>query len=217
MTYYANPYTQNSSSFFVTPEQRDRATDFLQQAFADGRITHDEFDQRLGIVLAAKTRADLMPALDGLAIVPPGEPPIYRGPNRYEGTVHYTGPVRYGGSNVYRTPDQIKESTAGASMAYWFGFLFWIFGPGLLYLLASHGSFTKRAAARAFNMMLKLTGLIIASGILAGITFGVTGVLCGLISIFALILLIVGGVKTASGELWDDPLLSLPGNVLPED
>src|SRR5689334_674670 len=57
---------------------RDRAIDRLKAAFVQGRLTKDEFDQRVSQTLAARTLAELatltadIPA--GLAVPPPPSP-----------------------------------------------------------------------------------------------------------------------------------------------
>lgn len=50
----------------VTAEQRDRAEGLLAEAYAEGRVTEAEFDQRLDQVLSARTRLDLNTAFTGL-------------------------------------------------------------------------------------------------------------------------------------------------------
>ncbi len=40
---------------------RDRAVECLRTAMAEGRLTYDEFDERLGIALNAKFESDLEP------------------------------------------------------------------------------------------------------------------------------------------------------------
>lgn len=67
----------------VTTEQRDRAENWLQEAYADGRITELEFDHRIGQVISAATRKELNEAFFGLVQVPPssqalGVHPAYR-------------------------------------------------------------------------------------------------------------------------------------------
>ncbi|WP_053202738.1 DUF1707 SHOCT-like domain-containing protein [Jiangella muralis] len=47
----------------VSDADRERAAEFVQAALGDGRIGLDEIDERLGAVLAARTRGDLEAAL----------------------------------------------------------------------------------------------------------------------------------------------------------
>ncbi|MEU0692406.1 DUF1707 domain-containing protein [Streptomyces niveus] len=50
----------------ISDEDRDTAVRRLQEAYAEGHITHEEMDERLNHALAARTRGDLAPALDSL-------------------------------------------------------------------------------------------------------------------------------------------------------
>ena len=45
-----------SLKMHVTSDQRDRAEDYLKEAYADGRISESEFDTRIGQVLGAAGR-----------------------------------------------------------------------------------------------------------------------------------------------------------------
>ena len=59
-------YEHPSLKMHVTTEQRDRAESWLKEAYADGRISELEFDQRIGQVLTAVTRKELNEAFYGL-------------------------------------------------------------------------------------------------------------------------------------------------------
>lgn len=50
----------------INDEDRDTAVRRLQEAYADGHISHEEMDERLNQALTARTRGDLAPALDSL-------------------------------------------------------------------------------------------------------------------------------------------------------
>lgn len=53
----------------VTEVQRDRAVEYLQQAFATGAIGAETFEDRLATALTASTRAELNSSLRGIARV----------------------------------------------------------------------------------------------------------------------------------------------------
>jgi hypothetical protein len=53
----------------ASDDDRERATEQLTDAAADGRLTVDELSERLDLVHAARTDADLEAALDGLPAV----------------------------------------------------------------------------------------------------------------------------------------------------
>lgn len=50
----------------ISDDDRDSAVRRLQEAYAEGHITHEEMDERLNHALTARTRGDLAPALDSL-------------------------------------------------------------------------------------------------------------------------------------------------------
>jgi len=62
---------QNSASMRSSDAERDRAADALGDHLAAGRLTFEEFEQRLDLVLRAPTHGQLRRALTDL----PGSPP----------------------------------------------------------------------------------------------------------------------------------------------
>lgn len=188
----------------VTTEQRDRAADHLQNAYADGRITEEEFDRRIGQVLGAQNRKELNDAFYGLVEVPETV-----APNAYS-------MASYGYS---RQPARQQEGSPGGALAH-FSALFtgMIIGPGIGYAISKPGTQTRKEAAKAFNFQLiSLIGLIVG-GTLAAITdWGIINFLVGLGSLAWFVLTVVGGVKAAQGAEWTNPVKKVVKlDVLPE-
>ena len=50
----------------ISDADRGRVADVLGDAFAEGRLTHPEYDERLTVTLGARTLADLLPVVEGL-------------------------------------------------------------------------------------------------------------------------------------------------------
>lgn len=87
----------------VTDAQRDRAVDYLQQAYATGTLDPETFDDRLAQALTATSRGDLNASLRGivrvadssggaLAPAPVAMPPVPQGvQNVGAGLVHLAG------------------------------------------------------------------------------------------------------------------------------
>jgi len=50
----------------ISDADRARMADVIGDAFAEGRLTHEEYEDRLSSTMAARTAADLVPVLDGL-------------------------------------------------------------------------------------------------------------------------------------------------------
>lgn len=67
---FVEPRRNNTSSvrsqLRVGDGARDLAAGVLQRAFAKGQLTRHELDERLSLVLAARARNDLRPALEDL-------------------------------------------------------------------------------------------------------------------------------------------------------
>lgn len=57
--------------------ERDRAAEILHAAFAEGRLTRAELDERLAVAFAAKTRADLRDLTGDLPGAVPAAVPAY--------------------------------------------------------------------------------------------------------------------------------------------
>lgn len=71
-------------SLRVSDADRDRVTSQLREAFAEGRLTMEEFHDRAGQALAARTGADLLALIADLPApaapaVPSGGPPVQSG------------------------------------------------------------------------------------------------------------------------------------------
>jgi Domain of unknown function (DUF1707) len=91
----------------ASDQERDAATQQLQQAFAEGRLDDTEFDGRMRTALTARTRADL----DALLADLPSAGPASRtldGPATAPGrlAVAFKGPVRRAGR--WRVPERYR-------------------------------------------------------------------------------------------------------------
>ncbi len=188
-------YEHPSLKMHVTPEQRDRAESWLKEAYADGRISELEFDQRIGQVISAVSRKDLNEAFYGLVQVPT--------PSRALG-VHpaYQPLIR---------PETRQQAGRGvAGFAHFSFFFMWLFGPGLVFALSSPGTYARREAAKAFNFQLISTIAFFSLLIIGGITNSdLVGGLFGLFALGWFILTIVGGAKALQGEDWKNPVKSV--------
>ncbi|GII34332.1 DUF1707 SHOCT-like domain-containing protein [Planotetraspora mira] len=56
----------SESQVRVSDDDRDRAVQRLQRAYAEGRLRSEEMDERLEVALTAESHGDLMPAVVGL-------------------------------------------------------------------------------------------------------------------------------------------------------
>lgn len=179
----------------VTDDQRDRAEHWLQEAYADGRITEQEFDRRIGPVISAGTRRELNEAFFGLVHVP--------GPSRALG-VHpaYQPMVR---------PETRQQAGRGvAGLAHFSVFFLWIFGPLLFFALSREGSYPRKEAAKAFNFQLiSLISIVVAAIVSTALPFDIFDWIFPLMGVGWLVLTIVGGAKALQGEDWKNPVKSV--------
>lgn len=171
---------QNPLDMVVTEPQRERSLDYLHQAYAESRITREDHERRVGIVLQARTRREMNRAFDGLARIPlvstPTPFPVSGGP---------TAPGR-----------------ALAAVTHFSGLGTFVFGPVLAYAVAPRGSYLRREAAKAFNFqLLSLVAFMALS--MTGVGHGVLAALGGMLW---MLLTIVGGAKAAAGQDWRNPV-----------
>lgn len=189
----------------VTEAQRDRAEQWLQQAYADGRISADEFDRRIGQVISSVSRRDLNLAFYGLVKVAPtsqalGVHPIYQ-------PTHPT--VDRAGVGVSRGMAALAHFSALGSS---------FFGPLLFFLLSPEGGPTRREAAKAFNFqVLALLSLVATFVVGQFVPEMIAGLLYTVVTIGWLVLTVVGGAKAAQGDDWRNPATRvLPMQILRE-
>lgn len=99
-----------SPSIRASDQERDAAVQRLQAAFAEGRLTDQEFDERMRAALAARTHADLdalfadLPASSAPVVPRPAGPVTGLRPGRY--AVAYKNSVRYSGR--WRVPERFR-------------------------------------------------------------------------------------------------------------
>ena len=187
-------YEHPSLRLQVTPEQRERAEDYLQEAYADNRITEDEFDRRIGQVISADNRKELNEAFYGL--VPASAPSQALGVHPAYQSVAKPQPRQQGGRGV-------------GGLAHFSGLATLAVGPGLLYAVSPAGSYQRREAAKAFNFQI----ITIISMVLVQIVENITNldldVMLGLMFLGWFVLTVVGGAKALQGENWRNPVKSV--------
>jgi uncharacterized Tic20 family protein len=184
-------YPHPSLQMSVTPEQRDRAVSWLQQAYAEDRIGESELDWRLGQVLEAHDRRELNQAFYGMVSVPLSSQAVGLHPA-------YQPLVR---------PEVRQQAGRGAAgFAHFSVFFLWLLGPLLVFGLSAPGSYARREAAKASNFQLLSFFLLIAGGIASAIFPG-DGFdpVMGFMALGWFILTIVGGAKALQGEDWRNP------------
>jgi uncharacterized protein len=171
-----------TETLLVTPAQRDRGVEILKEMYADGRLTHFEFDQRLDRALQAKTRADLNAAFDGLVPRPvPTYAPMPYAPPR---------PAQpYGGSG-----------RGLGTLAHWSGYPFFFVGPAVMVAATSKNPPARKHAVEALNFQLTMLMVFVTLGVIAGMTHGVTWFLFPFAGVAWFVLTGIAGLATLAGN-----------------
>ena len=145
-------YPQNPG--FITDQQRDRAVELLQGAYASGQLSELELDRRLDQALGASDKVTLNRALLGIARVAP----------------------------MVLTPRSKGEPSpaenAGAGLTHLSGLATSFVGPAIVKTLATPGSHTWLEAGRALSLQVTAAVVGIAAMVLSILFDG--GVLFGL-------------------------------------
>jgi uncharacterized Tic20 family protein len=187
----SNQYPHPTLAMSVTPEQRERAVSWLQQAYAEDRIGESELDWRLGQVLEATSRRDLNQAFYGIVAVPFASQAVGLHPA-------YQPLVR---------PEVRQQAGRGAAgFAHLSVFFLWLLGPLVVFGLSAPGSYARREAAKAFNFQLLSFVLLVGTALVSAIFPG--DVFEPVVAFMALgwfVLTIIGGAKALQGEDWRNP------------
>ena len=178
----AAEWAHGHQTLLVTPAQRDRGVEILKEMYADGRLTHLEFDQRLDQALAPRTRAEL-----NSRVRRPGLPP---GPDVRTRGVHPAGPVQ-----------PYPSSGRGmGTLAHWLGYPTFFVGPALVAATAGQRNpAVRRYAVEAVNFQLTAFGMFALVGLLAGTTAS-PAFLFPLLGVAWFLLTGIGGLATALGS-----------------
>ena len=178
----------STSELLVTPAQRDRAVEILQEMYADGRLTHLEFDSRLELALKARTRAELNGSFDGLLArpVPTYAPAAFTRPaplQKYQGSGRGMGTI-----------------------SHWLGYPTFFVGPALVVATAGKTNpVIRKHAVEAVNFQISALAVFTLLGIVTGITDGFTGFLFPLVGLVWFVLTGIGGLAAMLGSEFKYP------------
>lgn len=199
-TYARSSFEHPSLNLLVTDTQRDRAIGFLQEAYADGRLSELEFDERVEQAISARDRRELNAAFAGLVQVTPAQQVFAAHPAYL--------PV------VNQNADGASGRIAGG-LAHWSSIPLPLIGPGVFYAVAEKGSYARSQAAKAFNFQLFALIAAAALGIVSAITN--IEIFNGIWMMAWFVLTVIGGIKAFSGDGWENPIMKkVPLTVLDE-
>ena len=176
------PTDHPTLDWVVTEQQRERAEDYIKAAYANGRLTAEEFDERIGMVISAHTRRDLNQAFAGLASIP----------------VRYPTPVP-----LVALQNRPADASFLGALTHWSGLFTSFVGPLVVAMSSRPGSPLQRQAARAFNYQ----AVSVALGIVLGAATHILHLhfVMGLFWVLWMAFTVVGGLKALGGENWTSP------------
>ncbi|MFI0485138.1 DUF1707 and DUF4870 domain-containing protein [Actinomadura sp. 9N215] len=147
----------------VSDAEREPVIERLRDAYADGRLDHDELDLRMHLAMTAKTRSDLGAVTRDL-VPAPGRPPALP---------------------AGEAPTGEDRMLAAAAHAVAIPTLF--VGPLVLMLVSGKRSeYVRRQAAEAVNFHLTLLLITIVTFGIGGVVYAVAWILSVVAAIYAL-------------------------------
>ncbi|MFB9963065.1 DUF1707 and DUF4870 domain-containing protein [Sinosporangium siamense] len=162
----------------VSDKDREQVVEHVTVAFTEGRLTKDEFDERLHRAMTARVHGDLVPIMTDIYGT---RPPVRRGPPRFR-----PGPPPREGVRARDGGDRV-----GAAAAHLLPFLgIFILGPLIMMLTGGKTSpYIRKHAVEALNFQLTV---FLASIVLA-VTF-VGMVLVPFVWVGGFIASLIGGI-----------------------
>lgn len=184
----------------LTHADRDAVTEVLREAYAQGQLEEDEFDERVDRAMRAKVSSDLVPLTTDLGVqgfnghTPPGQ----ARESRFRGGKRGPNDPR----NL-RTDNPVEKVGAGLSHAS--AFFFPLLGPLLALLISPQSStFLRRHALEALNFQLWWLVAILSSAVLSILVLPI--VLLVAVAVGGVILPVIAAATNLMGNGWRYPL-----------
>ncbi|MFB4304344.1 DUF1707 and DUF4870 domain-containing protein [Actinomadura sp. NTSP31] len=147
----------------VSDAERDEVVGRLQEAYAEGRLDHDEFDMRAHLAMTSKTRDDLAAVTRDLA------------------------PVRGHAGSALELAEPTGEDRMLAAAAHAVAVPTLFVGPLVLMLVSGKRSeYIRRQAREAVNLQVTLLLITIVTFGVGGALYAVTWILSFVAAVFAL-------------------------------
>lgn len=116
--------------------ERDRAADYLREHMSVGRLTQDEFDERVTAALSARTAADLEPLFSDLPAPKPGQDVAVAGSTPWPAYQPPGTPTAAPATLAPMPDNKLANALAAASGIAWVLFILnWAIGPGWWWLV----------------------------------------------------------------------------------
>ncbi|KAB2346366.1 DUF1707 and DUF4870 domain-containing protein [Actinomadura rudentiformis] len=166
--------SSHATDLRVSDIEREPVIERLQEAYAEGRLEHAEFDMRMHLAMTARTRGELAGVLYDLAPapVPPGSPK--RGP-------------ALPGDGTWDGPPPTGEDRMLAAVAHAIGYPTLFVGPLIMMLLSGKRSaYVRRHAVEALNFQLTVLLITIVTFGVGGMLYAITWIVAGIAAVIAL-------------------------------
>ncbi|MEV4252134.1 DUF1707 and DUF4870 domain-containing protein [Spirillospora sp. NPDC049652] len=148
----------------VSNAEREQVVERLQEAYAEGRLDHDEFDMRTHLAMTAKTRRDLDTVLLDLHPVP-----------------------KAGHAPASAAGPSTSEERMLAAVAHGLGYFTLFLGPMIMMLTAGKRSrYVREHAVEAVNFQLTVLLVTIVTFGIGGLLYAVTWIVAAVAALFAL-------------------------------
>jgi uncharacterized protein len=155
--------TVSAGELRVSNAEREPVIEQIKQAYAEGRLDHDEFDLRLHLAMTAKTRADLATVTSDLA-----------------------APVVLSAGHSAPTEPTARDRLL-AAVAHGSGFFTTFVGPLVVMLTSGRRSpFIRRHAVEALNFQLTLLAVVVVTFGLGAMLYAVTWIVAAIAALAAL-------------------------------
>jgi uncharacterized Tic20 family protein len=147
----------------VSHAEREPVIERLKQAYAEGRLDHDEFDMRVHLAMTAKTRADLAAVTSDL----------------------FPEQVRPAASCQDGAP--ACEDRLLAAVAHGTGYLTTFVGPLVVMLTSGRRSaYVRRHAVEALNFQLTLLMIVVVTFGIGALLYTITWIVAGIAALAGL-------------------------------
>ncbi|WP_243742532.1 DUF1707 and DUF4870 domain-containing protein [Actinorugispora endophytica] len=174
------------SQMRLTHAERDQVAEVLREAYAQGQLDEDEFDERLGRTMSAKLHGELEPLVADLSPAVPGG---------VAGATPMAGPEG----------EPTKEERGWALGAHVSGYFSLGLGPLLVLLAKGDSPFVRRQAFQALNYQLIFLIATVTLPITMWLLF-IPLVIYVFMAVGWVFLPLIAGIAAALGNNWRYPL-----------
>ncbi|WP_424644189.1 DUF1707 and DUF4870 domain-containing protein [Embleya sp. AB8] len=190
----------------VSDADRERTIEHLKYAYGEGRLTVDEFEERVAAALAGKTRSDLETLLEDLLMPMAGPPPPVPMARPRPGPPPLPWMLDRPPARPFEALRPGRER-GWSAVAHWSGFCAPVVGPYLIRrTVGSRSKFVRANASSALNFQLTCLFSFVLTPILALFGNIAGGLLISAMFTAIAVFAILGGARAAGGDVMRYPI-----------